>query len=298
MPVVFFGNRRTGTLIGAAMTILALAAALLVGWRALGEPLTLASFTAVLAALGLLASALAVGYWTWGCASLQYRLTRNTLVIDWAGNQERIPLTAIQNLVPGRELPAPNHLSGVGWLGYRIGRGAVQGQPVLVFANYHSAMELVYVQTPQAVYAIAPGDVTRFTAEIRRRLEMGPSTTEVQRNRRWLPWQLSAWYDKVALGLLGAAVALNLALFAYQAFVMPAVPDVTVLRFSPQGATTLAGPREDLLLLPFVGLLVLVMNAGLGIALHLWERFAAYVALSAAVLVQCLLFLATVRLLT
>lgn len=298
MPVVFFGNRRIGTLLGAAMTILALVAALLLGWRTAGEPLSLASFTAMLAALGLLASALAFSYWTWGCASLQYRLTRNTLVIDWAGNQERIPLTAIQNLVPGRELPAPNRLSGVGWLGYRIGRGAVQGQPVLVFANYHAALELVYVQTPQAVYAIAPGDIQRFTAEIRRRLEMGPSTTEVQRNRRWLPWQLSAWHDRAALGLLGAALLVNLVLFAYEAFVMPAAPDITVLRFSPQGATELAGPREDLLLLPLVGLLVLVANTVLGVVLHLWERFAAYVVFSAGVLVQCLLFLATVRLLT
>lgn len=298
MPVSFNGNRRTGTLIGAAMTILAFTGALLLAGRTFGEPLSFASFTAMLAALGLLASALAFGYWTWGCASLQYRLTRNTLVIEWAGNQERIPLTAIQNLVPGRELPAPQRLAGVGWLGYRIGRGTVQGQTVLMFANYHAPLELMYVQTAQAVYCITPGDLQRFTVEVKRRLEMGPSTTEVQRNRRWLPWQLSAWHDRVALGLLATAALTNLALFAYQAFVMPAVPDVTVLRFSPLGATELAGPREDLLLLPLAGLAVLLVNTGVGVALHLWERFAAYLTFGAGVLVQCLLFLATVRLLT
>lgn len=298
MPAVFTGHRRTGALIGAVITVLALGAALFLSGRVAAAPLTLASFTGGLAAAGLLASALAFGYWTWGAATLRYRLTRNTLIIEWAGNQERVPLTAIQNLIPGADLPPPRRTTGVGWRGYRIGRAVVQDQPVLVFAAYRSPADLLYVQTARAVYAIAPGDTTRFAEEVKRRIALGPSTTEAQRNRRWLPWQLSAWHDRFALGLLGAGLVVNLALFAYGAFTMPAVPEETVLRLSPVGAAEATGPRGELLLLPLTGLGVLVVNAALGILLHLWERFAAYLALATGVIVQGLLFLATVRLLS
>lgn len=298
MPVAFIGNRRAGVAIGAAITFLALLGAGLLAARILAEPLTLASFTAGLLAVCLGGLALAFGYWTWGCWSLRYRLTRNTLVIEWAGNQERVPLTGIVRMAPGRDLPAPGRLGGVGWWGYRIGRGVVQGQPVLVFAAYHSSLDLLYVHTAKAVYCIAPGDVQRFAAEVNRRIEMGPSITEAERNRRWLPWRLSAWSDRAAMSLLALAILANLAVFAYQAFSMPGVPDLTVLRFSPQGVAERAGPKEDLLLIPLAGLAVLAVNTAIGVTLHLRERFAAYLMLAAGVAMQVLLFAAAVRLLT
>lgn len=296
--MVFRSHRRTGTAIGAAMSVLAVLAALLLAVRVATQPLSFTSFLAGVFALCLLAAGATLGYWAWGCWSLRYRLTRNALIIEWAGNQERVPLADITQLVLGRSLPAPDTLAGVGWPGYRVGRATVQGLPVLLLAAFDQPDQLTYVHTPRAVYGVAPEDPDRFEAEVKQRQAAGPSTQEVHRARRWLPWRLSIWHDQWAVGLLLAAAVINLLLFAYQAFLMPAVPPETALHFSPLGFVDRAGPRAELLLLPLTGLLVLLVNGGLSLALHTTERFGAYLALSSGLLAQALLFAATVRLLT
>ncbi len=295
--MVFFPARRIGVVIGAAMACLALVCAVLLAWRITAQPLSFASFTAALVALGMLLLALLFGYWTWGCFSLAYRLSRNALVVEWAGNQQRIPLAEVTALAPGRSLPLPVGLTGLGWPGYRIGRGMVQGVPVLIMASYERAADLLYVHTARMVYAVSPGDAEHLAMEIKRRQEMGPSTAEVQRVRRWLLWDISAWHDKVAVGLLLAALVLNLAVFAYETFLMPAVPDETILHLTPLGLVDRSGPKAELLLLPLAGLAMLLVNATIGMLLHLWERFAAYLALSAGVVMQGLVFAAAFRLL-
>ena len=294
----FQSDRRTGTAIGAAITLFALLAALLLVGRVLAEPVSFTSFTAGLVAAILFAGAGIFAYWTWGCWSLTYRMTRNAVIIQWAGNQERIPLVDIVQIVPGRALPAPDRLEGVSWPGYHVGRGTVQGMPVLVFAAFSNPQDLLYIYTSKAVYAVAPGDQEHFAFEVKQRQSLGPSTLEVHRNRRWLPWRLSLWHDQAAVALMVAALVVNLALFAYEAFLMPAVPAETALHLTPLGTVDRSGPAAELLILPLAGLAVLGINVVVGAVLHLSERFGAYLALGAGVLTQGLLFAAALRLLS
>ena len=65
-------------------------------------------------------------YWTYSLGTLRYTLDRNALTITWGDIRQMVPLSQIERLVPGRELPNP-HVAGVSWLGHHVGHANVEG---------------------------------------------------------------------------------------------------------------------------------------------------------------------------
>ena len=294
-------DRRTGTLIGAAIALCALAAAGLLGWRITEQPLSLSSFVSGAVAVVLLFLAALFGYWTYGCWSLAYHLDRNALTISWAGNQQVIPLDEVRSLVPGPAAHAPRVLGGVEWPGYHIARSEVAGLdppgPVLFFSTHVKPQDLLYVVTPARAYGLSVPDAPAFAQELKLRLRLGLTEHLEQEARRWLPWDLPAWQDPLVIGLLALGIVANLVLFAYLAYLMPALEALIAMHYTPQGIVDHIGVKVELFWLPATGLVLLLVNGAAGIGLHQRERFAANLALIGAVALQVILWGATLKLL-
>lgn len=292
---------RRGVLMGLAIVFLSLAVSALLLWRMGREPVGLSSFTAVVIAAALAVLGFLYAYWTYGCWSLRYRLDRNSLSIHWAGNILHIPLSTVQALIPGNTAPPPRPTSGIGWPGYHMGRGSVPGSNELkeihLFSTHRSPEELLYVVTPLRVYGLTVLDAPGFAQELRIRRRLGPTERIQEGVQRWTLWESPVWRDRLVLGSVLLAWAANILLFAYQAWLMPALPEVAVLHVSPLGVADLTGPKEQLLLMPTIGLLGLAANTAFGFVLYQWERLATYLLVVAALLVQALLWSGTLQLL-
>ena len=303
MPVL--PTRGRGLVFGLSLAILNLLLSALLLWRISQEPIGLASFTAGILALALLALALAFVYWTYCCWTLMYQLEPDRLVIRWAGNTLEVPLGGVQGLVPGAEFPLPRMASGIHWPGFHLGRGSVQEagelREVHLFSAHAAPADLLYLVTDVRVYGISVPDPPVFADEIRRLREPGrmaaQTATVEERVRRWHVWDSPIWQDRPLQALLLLALAVNVVHFGYQSWLIPALPEIVALHVTPLGIADSTGPRELLLALPVIGALVMVANTTLGIAFYRWERFASYLLVASVLPIEGLLFSGTLQLL-
>lgn len=291
--------RRTGTIIGVLLVATCLIIDLGLAWQAGLHPVSLASFVAGMVGALLLGGAALFAYWTVGCWSLRYHLDRNRIEISWAGNTQHIPVRDIQRLVPGALAAGYSRFRGLRWPGYAIGSASVPGLAVevLFFSAHLRREQLLYLVTPRLAYAISVPDQTAFTNELRLRQRLGPIDKFDAHVHRWPVWELPAWHDIALIALLVTGLALNVGLFAFQTLLLPALPAELAVP-SPFDLAAHPAVKTDLLALPLAGLGLYVVNAAAGVALHLRERFAGYLFPSGALLVQCLLWAATVRAVT
>ena len=294
--VVVRPHRRTGTLVGAAIVFSALLVAGMLGWQLSRHPVSLASFTAALVEVALLALAALFAYWTYGCWSLCYILDGDRLRVRWAGKELSMPLREIESVTPATSMPRIRDAGGVSWPGYYIGRAAVTGMrhpgEVLVFATSRSPRELLYIQTPGSAYALSIPARAAFAEELElRRQQQHPEGSEPQ-PQQGASWDLAFWRDRRLLGPIALGLVANLALFGYLAYLMPALPALVPMHFTPLGLADRTGDKTELLLLPAGGLLLLLLNTGLAISLHRREPLAAYLAIGASLAVQGILWAA------
>lgn len=106
---------------------------------------------------------------------------------------------------------------------------------------------------------------------------------------------LSLWRDPVGLACLAASLIGLVALTGYVHAWMPSLPNLLPLHYNSAGSVDLIGPRTDLYKMPGIGGIVLLADLVLASALHRRERLAALILLSASVLVQLMLLVATIN---
>jgi len=104
---------------------------------------------------------------------------------------------------------------------------------------------------------------------------------------------LSLWRDAVGLGLIFASLIGLAGLAVYVRAWMPSLPHLLPLHYNSLGSVDLIGPRTDLYKIPGIGGVVFLADLVFATALHRRERLAALILLSASVLVQIMLFVAT-----
>ncbi len=95
--------------------------------------------------------------------------------------------------------------------------------------------------------------------------------------------------------LLGVALVFNLALFAYLALRFANLPDPLPLHFDATGLPDRIESKTGIFALPLIGLVVFVLNVALGIPLHRRERAATNLLTTGTLLVQILMWLATLN---
>lgn len=230
---------------------------------------------------------LVLGYWLWGLLSLRYALDRNSLAITFAGSTHIIPTPRITTVIPGGELQAMT-VQGLRWPGLTIGQAEAPGVGrTLVFATRPQAEQVVVV-TPDGSYAISPRNPAQFIEEVKTRQRLGPTEYLAQTVRTTPLLALAVWRDRLALGLVGVAGVMCLALFAWVALRYQALPAELVLR----GALL---PRGAALVLPLIGGAALAVNSVMAALVHERERPAALIALGGAVAAQAFLWVAALR---
>jgi len=236
---------------------------------------------------------LLVAYHTLSCLTLRYHLDRNGVIVRWFGVEQVIPIRDIQRIVPGRELgETVVRRRGLRWPGHERGLGLVPGIGRTRFLATRPLAEQLLLVTPRRAYAISPRDAEGFIRAYESRRELGPNRL-LERGPRyagWLAWQF--WRDQTAWGLLGTALAINLALFAYLCARFARLDLQLALHFNSLGQVDRIGPRTELFALPIIGLIVLGVNLVLGLILYRRERAGSYLLWGAAAAVQTLFWLA------
>jgi uncharacterized membrane protein len=110
--------------------------------------------------------------------------------------------------------------------------------------------------------------------------------------------RIATWFiglDRLVHVLLALGLLLNLALFAYIGWRYRALPESLPLHFDILGQPDRFGVRSEIFKLPAIGLLLLILNSLLGLAIQRWEKLGAYLLLGVAPVVQVLFWLAALN---
>jgi len=285
-------SRAAGTAIGTALFAVALVLAIALLARAISWPASWPGFLAYLGAGVLAVLAATFGFWAWACSSMRYVLDHQGLSIRWGPVTHFLPMSSITAVTPGKAEMRPR-ISGVGWWGYHIGSGEVEGVgPVVFFSTHRSAEELVYVRTASVAYGLSPQDPGRFAAEIERfqsaEDDEGPAEATIRRE------QIAAhpiWADRIAQYLALAAIAVNVALWGYVLAIYPDLNNEITIEFPPIGDITTLRARSEFLRIPTAASVILGVNLLAGLIFEWKERAATYLVLSGTLFFQVLFFI-------
>ncbi len=290
-------DKQAGTLFGIAILIALLIFDAGVFLYLRSRPIDVLTFFGGLASVLSLAAMAVVIYWLYGLRRSGYALDRNQLTIFWGATRHVVPTHLIEQVVPGENVSGSIRFRGGRWPGLWIGSGDVPEIGLTLFNATTPLDRQLLVITPVAAYAISPIDREGFVEAFETRKAMGPTQDVLQESTRpaFFDWPL--WTDRLAHGLsLGAAI-LCAALFAYLCLRYPELPKRIPLHFDAAGAPDRTGAPNDVFILPAIGLLALGVNLLVGLPVYLRERVAGYLLAGGAILVQTLLWIATVTLL-
>jgi hypothetical protein len=263
-------------------------------WRAVGWPVSFTAFLAYFFGASLVPIGFVFAYWAYASLAMRYELKNDTLLIQLGPVQQAIPLAEVLRIVPGYTLPLPQ-VKGVNMWGLHIGRAAMgpEGETI-IYSTHYRPEQLLYVVTAKNTFAISPQQPSRFVRALQSAL---PAAAGTQRYiapvrpslQRLNIVEQTFWRDRRGLALVLAGLGLNLLFYGFLFAVFPGLPDTMHLSFPPELAERL-GPKEELLELPLIALIVLLANTVVAFLLHARERAAAHLVLMAAVGIQVLLW--------
>ncbi len=237
-----------------------------------------------------------LAYWTLVCASLRYRLDRNRLELTWLGGRIRLPAHRLRVLTDQPPaFPEFRQVQGIAWPGFWFGRDRDPDGPVYLAAA-HRPNQLVFVSTGSLTYVIGVPDRARFEEQLAALQLAGPLVPTAEGAVREGPPRLAIFDDMLALVPVALGAGLSLGLFMYLSLLYPRLPEIIPLHFNAFGQPDFIGYRVDIFRLPAFGLLLLLLNTVLGVALHRLDRFAALIILWAAPVVQAMFWFAVFRL--
>lgn len=293
----FKTDRWLGVSSGVALIFLVLIFDTLMAWGISQVGISLLAFLLFLLVIASLFVLLLLGYWLYGLIGSSYLVDRNALVIRWGASVQVVPMGNVTAVLEGSQVKGLSRFRGIWWPGLRLGYGELEELgPTHFFATGPLQRQVILV-TPETAYALSPADPDAFLENVRKRLSMGPTQSVEQASRQpaILTWHF--WSDRLGLALLGGALVLMVALFGFISLRYPSLAELQPLHFNAVGEPDRWGTRAQVFTLPFIGLLALIANAGLGILLYDRERPASYLLWSGAVVVQLLAWGATLGLL-
>jgi len=289
--------RATGMAVGAGISAVALILSLALLLRAMDWPASFPQFLAYSGAALMAAVGIAFAFWTYACARLGYVVATNEMVIRWGPVSHRLPLTSIKAITQGRGEQRPR-ISGIGWLGYHVGRGEVDGLGrVLFFSTHRVPEELVYIETADLVYAISPQDPARFAAALekaRKGAAKGGTNAGDPVVQRSVIAAHPIWSDRTAQWLGLTAVLLNAALWGYVLATYPDLHNEITIEFPPIGDITTLQSRDEILQIPATASALLGANLVAALVFHQKERAATYLLLSGAIFFQVVFWIAAI----
>ncbi len=291
----FRPSRTVGTLVGGGLAAWCMIVAIALCVRGLTHDVTLGVISLYLVASIFCFLGLLFAYWTYSLSTLRYALDRNALTITWGDIRQTVPLSQIERLVPGSELPNP-HVAGVSWLGHHVGHANVEGSigDTLFYSTHRSPRDLLYVVTPGQSYALSVDDEVAFAEAVQQQQRLGSLVSVGQAPDRLYLAAQPFWEDRTAQALAIAAVATFFVMFGYVYHQYPGLPPSIALSFPQLDGVTRVASKSELLKLPMTGVGLLLLNLGLGFIAHSWERMVGYVLLIAAIGAEGILLAAAI----
>ena len=290
-------DARQGLGFGITLMLVIIVADVVVVWLAASRPISIGTFVIGLSVLLSLALLVLLGYWLSGLARSVILLDRNALVVRWGSMEQIIPTKAIERVVLGSEVEGRIQFRGGMWPGHCIGYGEVPGIGSCLFFGTVPPREQILIATPGIAYGVSPSDYDGFLKSLRERREMGATQVVEQSSRRpgFLSW--SIWQDRLGLALLAVSCAALLALLALLCFRFLSLPRMVPLHFDAAGNVDRLGTRAQLFVVPLIGLLTLLLNGVLGLLFYRREQVASYLLWGGSILIQLLVWTATVGIL-
>lgn len=287
--------RAIGSLVGGGLAAWCFIVTLALVVRALTQDVSLGIISLYVAASAFFFIGLLFTYWTYSLGTLRYTLDRNALTITWGDIRQMVPMSQIERLVPGRELPNP-HVAGVSWLGHHIGRAEIEGGigDTLFYSTHRTPSDLLYIVTANQSYAVSIDDEVAFAEAVQAQQRLGSLVAVSQTPDRLYLAAQPFWEDRTAQALAFVAFAMFFAMFGYVYQQYPGLPDSIALSFPQLNGVTRVASKSELLKLPMTGVGLLLLNLGLGFVAHSWERMVGYVLLLAAIGAEAILLSAAI----
>ncbi len=293
----FKPDKWLGFVSGVTLVLLVLGVDGVMIWGISQTGVSLAGFALFLLIIVSLFVLTLLGYWLFGLLRSGFHMDRNALVIRWGATTQVVPMNSVTSVLSGDQVKGIARFRGSRWPGLRVGYGEMEEIGPTLFFSTGSLRKQVVLTTPVLAYALSPADATGFLAALRQRLSMGPTQSVEQASQQpgFLTW--SFWSDRLGLALLATALFLLVALFGYISLRYPSLADLQPLHFDAAGQPDRWGSRIQVFTLPFIGLLALIANGGLGFLLYERERPAAYLLWAGAIGAQVLVWGATLGIL-
>lgn len=213
-----------------------------------------------------LASALplpVLAYRLYALGRANYQLDRNTLRLMWGMRVEEIPVSDVEWLRPVQGLVAPLSLPWFRLPGSILGltRQADIGQVEFMASETGS---MLLVATRRRVFAISPENPAAFAVAFQKTIEMGSLTPGAGRSEFPSFVVGRAWDNAWARSLWLAGLFLNLGSLVWVSALIPTTQQVP-LGFGPDGAPLETVPAAQLILLPFLSIVLFAAGWLLGI---------------------------------
>lgn len=276
------------------------------------RPIDLTKFLLILLLVLSIPLLLHVGYRTWIASTLAYWVDRNAVTIRWAGLEQVLPLTHIQQIYENDE-SAPDTVNWLQWPAHYFqerNRSSmlVQNKSVSMLAS-RPLSECLLLDMDDAMFAISPENPREFVEFVQDRYELGVAVdvpyerTPLTRVQRVL--NSIAHKDSIGTGLLTAGAVGLLMLFGLLMAVYQNLPSEIVLRYTETitAEGILREPadiraKSTLFILPIIGLLSWAVNGLCGVWMVLREqRIGAYLLWGGAIVVQLVSLVALIGLL-
>jgi hypothetical protein len=266
-----------------------------------GQPLPLLVFALGLALLLNLVVLALVLYWSVAALRLRYRVDRNGLVTWWGASKLIVPMERIQAVMPGHEIETQGHgalewtaFRGVGWAGLRAGHAKLSNDTLARVVTTLPLAQSTYVLTPDRAYIVSPNAPDAFVEAWRIRRHLGPTQNWQEEEERAQLLGLRIWHDRVAWMLVGFSLLANLALNVYLAFVFDQLPAMLSFHFDVLGRADRIASRSEIVRLPQIALLMLLLDLCVGFVIYRQERIAAYLIWGGGLILQLLVWGATI----
>ena len=286
---------RLGTQVGIGFVVWLVILDVLLLWIATQLPVSIITFVLAVIVLVTVPLILLIIYWLVGLNRALYSLDRNMLTIRWGPVQQVIPMSSIHHVLHGSEIAGlVQRFRGGRWPGLWVGQAEVKGIGPTLFHASGGPDQQVIIVTPGLAYAISPDDLAGFVEAFDQRQKMGPTQPVEQVSIRPEIFDWPLWTDRLALGLVGAAVVGCLLLFSYTCWRFPELAPRIALHFDAAGVPDRFGLRAQVFFLPFIGLLSLGANLVVGLPVYLRDRVGAYLLWGGAIIVQILAWIAAV----
>jgi len=209
------------------------------------------------------------GYRAYALLRAEYILDRNSLEIRWGLRDENIPLTDIEWIRSAHDLTNPLQPPPMPMPGAVLGLRRHSDLGVVEYIA-SDTKNLLLVATAKRVYAISPADPAEFTQTFARSIELGSLTPAKPKSVYPSFIVAQAWNSGLIRYLWLAALFLNLGLFVWVSFLIPAFSRVA-LGFRPD-RTPDPAPSVQLIILPLISTFLALSGWGAGLYFYRWDK--------------------------